>query len=115
MPASSDDEYQYSSDDQPGAHNVGTRQPQTGSSSRNRPQAQGGRSQVIAGGGRSGGGQGGGRGANGGSSSGQGLGRGVKRAGGFEVSRTWEALEEGEDGTMTATVEGLREMGLRKR
>ncbi|KKY16227.1 putative tfiih basal transcription factor complex p47 subunit [Phaeomoniella chlamydospora] len=34
---------------------------------------------------------------------------------GFEVSRTWEALEEGADGTLTGAVEGLLEAGKRKR
>lgn len=33
----------------------------------------------------------------------------------FEVSRTWEALEEGADGTITSAVEGLMEAGKRKR
>ncbi|KAL9620287.1 MAG: hypothetical protein Q9160_005186 [Pyrenula sp. 1 TL-2023] len=33
----------------------------------------------------------------------------------FEVSRTWEALEEGADGTITGAVEGLMEAGKRKR
>lgn len=34
---------------------------------------------------------------------------------GFEVTRTWEALEEGADGTLTGAVEGLLEAGKRKR
>jgi transcription initiation factor TFIIH subunit 2 len=38
-----------------------------------------------------------------------------KRAGGFEVSRTWEALEEGADGTITGAIEGLLEASKRKR
>lgn len=38
-----------------------------------------------------------------------------KRAGGFEVSRTWETLEEGADGTISGAIEGLLEAGKRKR
>lgn len=33
----------------------------------------------------------------------------------WEVSRTWESLVEGADGTISATVEGLLEAGKRKR
>lgn len=33
----------------------------------------------------------------------------------FEVSRTWEALVEAPDGTITSAVEGLLEAGKRKR
>lgn len=33
----------------------------------------------------------------------------------FEVSRTWETLVEGADGTISSTVEGLLEAGKRKR
>lgn len=33
----------------------------------------------------------------------------------WEVSRTWETLVEGADGTIRATVEGLVEAGKRKR
>lgn len=35
--------------------------------------------------------------------------------GGWEVSRTWENVVEGEDGTINSTVEGLLEAGKRKR
>ncbi|PGH23120.1 hypothetical protein AJ80_02748 [Polytolypa hystricis UAMH7299] len=38
-----------------------------------------------------------------------------QRAGEWEVSRTWESLVEGADGTISATVEGLLEAGKRKR
>ena len=37
------------------------------------------------------------------------------RAAGFEVSRTWEALEEGVDGTISGAVEGLLDVTKRKR
>ena len=33
----------------------------------------------------------------------------------WEVSRTWETLVEGVDGTLTSAVEGLLEAGKRKR
>lgn len=33
----------------------------------------------------------------------------------WEVSRTWETLVEGADGTINSTVEGLLEAGKRKR
>ena len=33
----------------------------------------------------------------------------------FEVTRTWDLLTEGEDGTITGAVEGLRESNKRKR
>lgn len=33
----------------------------------------------------------------------------------WELSRTWETLVEGADGTISATVEGLLEAGKRKR
>jgi transcription initiation factor TFIIH subunit 2 len=33
----------------------------------------------------------------------------------WEVSRTWETLVEGVDGTLSSTVEGLLEAGKRKR
>ena len=33
----------------------------------------------------------------------------------FEVTRTWERLTEGADGTITSAVEGLLEAGKRKR
>ena len=33
----------------------------------------------------------------------------------FEVTRTWENVEEGADGTITSTVEGMREAEKRKR
>lgn len=33
----------------------------------------------------------------------------------WEVSRTWESLVEGIDGTISSTVEGLLEAGKRKR
>ena len=36
-------------------------------------------------------------------------------AGGFEVSRTWEGVVEGADGTINSTVEGLLEGGKRRR
>lgn len=37
------------------------------------------------------------------------------RGGGWEVSRTWENVVEGADGTINSTVEGLLEGGKRKR
>lgn len=37
------------------------------------------------------------------------------RAGAFEVSRTWEALEESADGTISGAVEGLLDATKRKR
>ena len=40
---------------------------------------------------------------------------GQPKESGFEVTRTWEALEEGADGTLTGAVEGLLEAGKRKR
>lgn len=43
-----------------------------------------------------------------------GRGRNV-RAAGFEVSRTWEALEEGVDGTISGAIEGLLDATKRKR
>jgi len=33
----------------------------------------------------------------------------------FEVTRTWDQLQEGADGTITGAVEGLREANKRKR
>jgi transcription initiation factor TFIIH subunit 2 len=33
----------------------------------------------------------------------------------FEVTRTWDLLTEGADGTITSAVEGLLEAGKRKR
>ena len=42
----------------------------------------------------------------------QGLG---KRGKDWEVSRTWENVVEGADGTINSTVEGLLEAGKRKR
>ena len=35
--------------------------------------------------------------------------------GGWEVTRTWENVVEGADGTINSTVEGLLEAGKRKR
>ena len=40
---------------------------------------------------------------------------GQPKESGFEVTRTWEAVEEGADGTLTGAVEGLLEAGKRKR
>lgn len=37
------------------------------------------------------------------------------RAAGWEVTRTWEDVVEGADGTINSTVEGLLEAGKRKR
>lgn len=37
------------------------------------------------------------------------------RGGGWEVTRTWENVVEGADGTISSTVEGLLEAGKRKR
>lgn len=51
------------------------------------------------------------RGAGGGSRA---TGMGIRR-GGWEVSRTWENVVEGADGTIRQTVEGLLEAGKRKR
>ena len=45
-------------------------------------------------------------------SSGRGLG---KRGGGWEVTRTWEDVVEGADGTINSTVEGLLVADKRKR
>ena len=101
MPPSSDDEYVQSSDDDDRRHN---RNPSTniGAGSEARPsRSQHGRSGLRGGGGSSGGG-----------------GSAANRVGGgrgFEVSRTWEALEEGVDGTISGAVEGLLEGGKRKR
>lgn len=36
-------------------------------------------------------------------------------AGGFELSRTWENVVEGEDGTIAGAVEGILEGGKRRR
>ena len=36
-------------------------------------------------------------------------------SGGFEVSRTWEEVVEGADGTISGAIEGLLEAGKRKR
>lgn len=44
--------------------------------------------------------------------SGQGVRRGQQ---GWEVTRTWENVVEGADGTISSTVEGLLEAGKRKR
>ena len=38
-----------------------------------------------------------------------------RRGAEWEVSRTWETLVEGADGTISSTVEGLLEAGKRKR
>lgn len=37
------------------------------------------------------------------------------RGGGWEVTRTWENVVEGADGTINSTVDGLLEAGKRKR
>ena len=37
------------------------------------------------------------------------------RGAGWEVTRTWENVVEGADGTISSTVEGLLEAGKRKR
>ena len=51
------------------------------------------------------------RGAGGGSrATGQGI-----RGGGWEVTRTWENVVEGADGTINSSVDGLLEAGKRKR
>jgi transcription initiation factor TFIIH subunit 2 len=39
----------------------------------------------------------------------------TKKESGFEVSRTWEKLTEGADGTITGAVEGLLQAGKRQR
>ena len=39
----------------------------------------------------------------------------TKKETGFEVSRTWEKLTEGADGTITGAVEGLLQAGKRQR
>jgi transcription initiation factor TFIIH subunit 2 len=36
-------------------------------------------------------------------------------AGGFELSRTWENVVEGEDGTIAGAIEGILEGGKRRR
>lgn len=41
--------------------------------------------------------------------------RSNKDSSGFEVSRTWENLTEGADGTITGAVEGLLQAGKRQR
>lgn len=41
--------------------------------------------------------------------------RGNKDSSGFEVTRTWENLTEGADGTITGAVEGLLQAGKRQR
>jgi transcription initiation factor TFIIH subunit 2 len=41
--------------------------------------------------------------------------RAKKESSGFEVSRTWEKLTEGADGTITGAVEGLLQAGKRQR
>ena len=88
MPDSDEDYVQYSDDDLD-AHNVGGKAAKSGNSGRgNRPH---------------------------GSRTGSAGASGVKRVGGFEVSRTWEALEEGADGTISGAVEGLLEASKRKR
>ena len=38
-----------------------------------------------------------------------------KESSGFEVTRTWEDLTEGADGTITGAVEGLLQAGKRQR
>lgn len=38
-----------------------------------------------------------------------------KESSGFEVTRTWEKLTEGADGTITGAVEGLLQAGKRQR
>ena len=45
----------------------------------------------------------------------RGAGQGARGTGGWEVTRTWENVVEGEDGTISGTVEGLLEAGKRKR
>ncbi|MCJ1390777.1 hypothetical protein MMC18_003638 [Xylographa bjoerkii] len=45
----------------------------------------------------------------------KGAGQGARGNGGWEVTRTWENVVEGEDGTISGTVEGLLEAGKRKR
>ena len=42
-------------------------------------------------------------------------GQGAGANGGWEVTRTWENVVEGADGTISSTVEGLLEAGKRKR
>lgn len=39
----------------------------------------------------------------------------TRGGGGFEVSRTWENVVEGADGTISGAIEGLLEAGKRKR
>lgn len=41
--------------------------------------------------------------------------RSNKESSGFEVTRTWENLTEGADGTITGAVEGLLQAGKRQR
>lgn len=41
--------------------------------------------------------------------------RKAEEANNFELTRTWENLTEGADGTITGAVEGLLEAGKRKR
>lgn len=44
----------------------------------------------------------------------RGTGQGA-RSGGWEVTRTWENVVEGADGTINSTIEGILEAGKRKR
>lgn len=50
----------------------------------------------------------------GGKTSSRAKGRGAK-VGEWDVKRTWEEVEEGADGTITSTIEGLIEANKRKR
>ena len=45
----------------------------------------------------------------------RGAGREGTGAGGFEVSRTWETVEESADGTISGAIEDLLEAGKRRR
>ena len=47
--------------------------------------------------------------------SGQRHGGGRRAMAGFEVTRTWENVVEGADGTISSTVEGMLEAGKRRR
>lgn len=46
---------------------------------------------------------------------GAGIGGGDGGDGGWEVTRTWEQVREGADGTIDSTVDGLLEAGKRRR
>jgi transcription initiation factor TFIIH subunit 2 len=42
-------------------------------------------------------------------------GNGARGGGGFEVTRTWESVVEGADGTISGSVQGLLDAGKKRR